>query len=123
MDTTPTISRGGFLRAAGAAAAAAALPVPVRAAPVGRGPDLIRLGMMLQGGSAAELQARAEAIAAVGFDTVQLTFFFSPTVDDIEAMARTLDRLKLKTAAFGTYFNLFRPDDTGFMRSSLATLR
>ena len=30
---------------------------------------------------------------------------------------------KLRVAALGTYFNLFRPDDTNFMRSSQATMR
>ena len=85
--------------------------------------DNIRLGMMLQGPSAAELQKNAKAIAAAGFDTVQITFFFHPTADELKSLADTLKELKLKTAAFGAYFNLFRPDDTGFMRSSLATMK
>jgi sugar phosphate isomerase/epimerase len=79
--------------------------------------------MMLQGNSAADLQEKAKAIAASGFERVQLTFFFPPTADDLQALARTLRELKLKTVAFGTYFNLFRPDDTGFMGSSQATLK
>jgi sugar phosphate isomerase/epimerase len=85
--------------------------------------DNIRLGMMLQGGSAAELQAKAQAIAAAGFDTVQVTFFFTPTAEELQSLARTLKDLKLKTVAFGTYFNLFRPDDTGFMGSSQAAMK
>ena len=85
--------------------------------------DNIRLGMMLQGASAAELHEKAKAIAAVGFDTVQVTFFFHPTVDELKSLARALKDLKLKTVVFGTYFNLFRPDDTGFMRSSQATMK
>ncbi|MBI5688115.1 MAG: sugar phosphate isomerase/epimerase [Verrucomicrobia bacterium] len=85
--------------------------------------DNIRLGMMLQGASAAELQEKAKAIAAAGFDTIQLSFFFHPTADELKSLADALKELKLKTAAFGTYFNLFRPDDTGFMRSSIATMR
>lgn len=83
----------------------------------------IRLGMMLQAASAAELHKNAKVIAAAGFDTVQLTFFFHPTADELKSLADTLKELKLKTAAFGTYFNLFRPDDTGFMRSSVATMK
>ncbi len=79
--------------------------------------------MMLQGASAAELQAKAAVIAAVGFRAVQVTFFFAPTVEELQALARALKSLKLKTVAFGTYFNLFRPDDTGFMGSSVATMK
>lgn len=85
--------------------------------------DNIRLGMMLQAASAAELHKNARAIAAAGFDTIQLSFFFHPTADELKALAGALKELKLKTAAFGTYFNLFRPDDTGFMRSSIATMK
>jgi sugar phosphate isomerase/epimerase len=85
--------------------------------------DNIHLGMMLQGNSAADLQRQAKAIAAVGFDTVQVTFFFQPTAEELESLARTLKELKLKTAAFGTYFNLFRPDDTGFMGASQAVMK
>ncbi|MGA2658845.1 MAG: sugar phosphate isomerase/epimerase family protein [Verrucomicrobiota bacterium] len=85
--------------------------------------DNIRLGMMLQGGSAAELQEKARAIAAAGFDTVQATFFFQPTAEELQSLARALKDLKLKTVAFGTYFNLFRPDDTGFMGSSQAAMK
>jgi sugar phosphate isomerase/epimerase len=83
----------------------------------------ICLGMMLQAASAAELHKNAKAIAAAGFDTIQLTFFFHPTADELKALAAALKELKLKTVAFGTYFNLFRPDDTGFMRSSIATMK
>ena len=79
--------------------------------------------MMLQGDSAADLQEKAKRIAAVGFERVQVTFFFHPTVDDLKSLSQTLERLKLKTVAFGTYFNLFRPDDTGFMGSSRATMK
>jgi sugar phosphate isomerase/epimerase len=85
--------------------------------------DNIRLGMMLQGDSAADLQEKARHIAAVGFQRVQLTFFFHPTVDELKTLSRTLEKLKLKTVAVGTYFNLFRPDDTGFMGSSRATMQ
>lgn len=83
----------------------------------------IRLGMMLGGGSAAELQANAQSIADAGFDRVQVIFSFQPTVQELQALARTLKDLKLKTAAFGTYFNLFRPDDTGFTGSSQAAMK
>jgi sugar phosphate isomerase/epimerase len=85
--------------------------------------DTIRLGMMLQGGSAAELHAKAKAIAAVGFERVQVTFFFQPTAEELKTLSQVLDRLKLKTVAFGTYFNLFRPDDAGFMGSSRQTMK
>jgi sugar phosphate isomerase/epimerase len=85
--------------------------------------DNIRLGMMLQGGSAAELQEKAKAIAAVGFNAVQVTFFFQPTAEELQSLAAALKDLKLKTVAFGTYFNLFRPDDTGFMGSSQASMK
>jgi sugar phosphate isomerase/epimerase len=85
--------------------------------------DNIRLGMMLQGGSAAELGQKAEAIAAVGFQRVQVTFFFHPTADELKTLSQVLNRLKLKTVAFGTYFNLFRPDDTAFMHSSRQTMK
>jgi len=85
--------------------------------------DNIRLGMMLQAASAAELHKNAKAIAAAGFDTIQLTFFFPPTADELKSLASAFKELKLKTVAFGTYFNLFRPDDTSFMRSSIATMK
>ena len=85
--------------------------------------DSIHLGMMLQGGSAADLQEQAKRIAAVAFDTVQLTFFFHPTLDELKRLSETLSKLKLRVAALGTYFNLFRPDDTSFMRSSRATMK
>ena len=85
--------------------------------------DNIHLGMMLRGGSAADLQEQAGRIASVGFDTVQLTFFFHPTLDELKKLSETLGKLKLRVAALGTYFNLFRPDDTSFMRSSQATMK
>ena len=85
--------------------------------------DNIRLGMMLQAASAAELHKNAKAIAAAGFDTIQLSFFFHPTADELKSLAGALKELKLKTVAFGTYFNPFRPDDTAFMRSSIATMK
>ncbi len=40
--------------------------------------DTIRLGMMLQGDSAADLQEKAKRIAAVGFQRVQVTFLLPP---------------------------------------------
>jgi sugar phosphate isomerase/epimerase len=79
--------------------------------------------MMLQGTTAADLIKNAKAIAAVGFDTVQVTSFFHPTVDELRTLAGALKDLKLSVASFGTYFNLFNPDDTGFMRSSQATMK
>ena len=85
--------------------------------------DNLRLGMMLQGGSTADLQEQAGKIASVGFDTVQLTFFFHPTLDELKRLSETLGKLKLRVAALGTYFNLFRPDDTTFMSSSQTTMR
>jgi sugar phosphate isomerase/epimerase len=116
----PTISRRRFLGAAAATAAAGTL-TQLRAA--GPGEDDIRLGMMLQGRSVAEMLAHAKAVAAVGFARVQATFFFHPTADDLKALAEGLAGLKLKTVAFGTYFNLFRPDDAGFMGSNRATMQ
>ncbi len=115
------ISRRHFLAGAGATAFVASRLRGLLAGEPAR--DNIRLGMMLQGGSADELSKKAKALAAVGFHRVQLTFFFRPTVDDLKMLARTLDRLKLRTVAFGTYFNLFRPDDTGFMASSRESMR
>ena len=117
----PLISRRHFLGTIGATAVAAGGLRELFATEPAK--DNIRLGMMLQGGSAADLNEKAKAIAAVGFDTVQVTFFFHPTAEEIKTLARALDNLKLKTVAFGTYFNLFRPDDTGFMRSSRATMK
>jgi sugar phosphate isomerase/epimerase len=114
------ISRRHFLAAVGATA------VGVRtrqSSAIEIAKDNLRLGMMLQGASAADLQAKARAIAAVGFDTVQVTFLFQPSAGELKALARLLKDLKLKTAAFGTYFNLFRPDDSGFMRSSQAAMK
>jgi sugar phosphate isomerase/epimerase len=88
-----------------------------------RGRDTIRLGMMLQGGSAAELHEKAKDVAAAGFQRVQATFFFRPKAEELESLARRLKELKLETVAFGTYFNLFRPDDTGFMGSCQEAMR
>lgn len=118
--TTSTISRRHFLGAVGATVAGFGA-AKIFGAEHPR--DNIRLGMMLQGGSAAELQEKARAIAAAGFDTVQVTFFFQPTAEELQSLARTLKDLKLKTIAFGNYFNLFRPDDTGFMGSSRAAMK
>ena len=115
-----TIPRRQFLGAVGAAVASVGTKALFAAQPA---KDNIRLGMMLQGGSAAELQQKAKAIAAAGFDSVQLTFFFQPTAAELESLARALKDLKLKTVAFGTYFNLFRPDDTGFMGASQAAMK
>jgi sugar phosphate isomerase/epimerase len=112
---TSTVSRRQFLGALGAGVAGLGT---TRLAGAERAPDTIHLGMMLQGNSAAELEQKAGAIAAAGFDTVQLTFFFLPTAEELQRLARVLKELKLKTAAFGTYFNLFHADDTGFMGSS-----
>jgi sugar phosphate isomerase/epimerase len=118
--TAPTISRRRFLGALGVTVAGLGAPNLFGADPA---PDTIHLGMMLQGGSAAELQTKARAIAAAGFDRVQVTFFFLPTPAELQTLARTLKELKLKTVAFGTYFNLFRPDDTGFMGSSQTAMK
>lgn len=115
------ISRRNFLGSVGGAAATAGGLMGLLADEPAK--DNIRLGMMLQGGSAAELGEQAKAIAAVGFTRVQLTFFFRPTVDDFKTLSRTLSGLKLKTVAFGTYFNLFRPDDTGFMGSCRESMK
>jgi sugar phosphate isomerase/epimerase len=114
------ISRRHFLAAVGATAVGVSTR---RSSAIEFSKDNIQLGMMLQGGSVAELQAKARAIAAVGFNTVQVTFFFQPTVDELKTLAHMLKDLKLKTAALGTYFNLFRPDDSGFMRSSQAAMK
>jgi sugar phosphate isomerase/epimerase len=118
--TTSTISRRHFL---GVVATAVADIGAVRLSGTEPPKENIRLGMMLQGLSAAELQERARAIAAANFDTVQVTFLFQPTVQELQSLARTLEDLKLKTVAFGTYFNLFRPDDTGFMGSSQSVMK
>lgn len=117
---TATVSRRHFLGAVGAAVAGLGAARLWSAQPA---KDNIRLGMMLQGGSAAELQEEAKAIAAAGFDSVQVTFVFQPTAAELQSLARTLKELKLKTVAFGTYFNLFRPDDTGFMGSNQAAMK
>ncbi|MGO8930086.1 MAG: sugar phosphate isomerase/epimerase family protein [Limisphaerales bacterium] len=118
--TTSTISRRHFLSAVGASVAGFGAAKLLGAEPP---KDNICLGMMLQGGSAAELQEKARAIAAAGFDTVQVTFFFQPTAEELQSLARALKDLKLRTVAFGTYFNLFRPDDTGFMGSSQTAMK
>ena len=118
--TTLTISRRHFLGTVGASVAGFGAAKLFGAEPP---KNNLRLGMMLQGGSAAELQEKARAIAAAGFDTVQVTFFFQPTAEELQSLARALKDLKLKTVAFGTYFNLFRPDDTGFMGSSQAAMK
>ncbi|MGA2255497.1 MAG: TIM barrel protein [Thermoguttaceae bacterium] len=115
------ISRRRFLGTMGATAVAAGGLSNLFAGEPAK--DNIRLGMMLQGDSAADLQEKARRIAAVGFQRVQVTFFFHPTVDELKTLSQTLSKLKLKTVAFGTYFNLFRPDDTSFMRSSRATMK
>ncbi len=117
--TTSTLSRRHFLAAFGATVAG--LGTGLYGAPTPK--DNIRLGMMLQGTTALELQTKAKAIAAVGFDSVQVTFFFQPTAQELESLARALKELKLKNVAVGTYFNLFRPDDTGFMGSSQTAMR
>ena len=116
-----TISRRHFFGTVGAAAVAASGLSRLHAAEPAR--DNIRLGMMLQGNSVAELQEKARRIAAVGFQRVQVTFFFPPTGNELKTLSQTLSELKLQTVAFGTYFNLFRPDDTSFMRSSRATMQ
>lgn len=97
----------------------------LRAATVLGGPakDNIQLGMMLQSPSADDMVKKAQAIAAAGFDTVQVTLQFTPTAGELEKIAASLKELKLKTVAFGTYFNLFHPDDTKFMGSCLATFK
>jgi sugar phosphate isomerase/epimerase len=114
------ISRRHFLGAVGATVAGCGATKLFGAEP---SQDNIRLGMMLQGGSAAELEENAKAIAAAGFEAVQVTFFFQPTAEELQSLAHALKDLKLKTVAFGTYFNLFRPDDTGFMGSSQSAMK
>jgi sugar phosphate isomerase/epimerase len=114
------ISRRHFLSAVGTAVAGFGTASLLSAKP---SKDNIRLGMMLQGGSAAELQENAKDIAAVGFEAVQVTFSFQPTAEQLQSLARALKDLELKTVAFGIYFNLFRPDDTGFMGSSQAVMK
>ena len=114
------ISRRHFLGAVGATVAGCGATRLFGAEP---SKDNIRLGMMLQGGSAAELQEKAKVIAAAGFNAVQVTFLFQPTAEELQALAGALKDLKLKTVAFGTYFNLFRPDDTGFMGSSQSAMK
>ena len=118
--TTSTISRRHFLGAVGATVAGLGTAKLFGAPSI---KDNIRLGMMCQAGSAAGLQEAAKAIAAAGFDAVQVTMFFQPTSEELKAVARTLKDLKLKTLAFGTYFNQFRPDDPGFMGSTRAAMK
>jgi hypothetical protein len=66
-----TISRRHFLGTMGTTAVAAGeLPRLLAGEPAR---DNIRLGMMLQGDSAADLQEKAKRIAAVGFQRVQVT--------------------------------------------------
>ncbi len=117
--TNLKLSRRHFL----AAAAAAAGFRLANGFSAQRPKDNIRLGMMLQGNAAAELEQKAKAIASVGFDAVQVTFFFQPTADELQSLAKTLKDLKLKTVAFGTYFNQFRPEDTGFMGASQSVMK
>jgi sugar phosphate isomerase/epimerase len=117
---TTTISRRSFLNTFSATLGALGTARLLRAEPSG---DNIQLGMMLQGSSVDELQKKARAIAAVGFERVQLTFFFEPTTAEIQSLAGTLKSLRLKVVAFGTYFNLLRPDDTGFMGANLSVMK
>ncbi len=116
---TSTVSRRHFLGTLGATIAG--LGTSLSGAPTPK--DNIRLGMMLQGASALELETKAKAIAAAGFDTVQVTFFFQPTVPELQSLARALKKLRVKTVAFGTYFNLFQPEDTSFMGSSQTAMK
>lgn len=108
-------SRRRFLITAGAAGSAVIAGEPAR--------DNLHLGMMLQGASAEILLKQAGSIAGAGFDTVQLTFFFEPAADELKALAETLGKLRLKVAALGTYCNLLRPDDAGFMGCSVRTMK
>jgi len=114
------ISRRRFLGTIGATAAAGGASSLFAEEPA---KDNIRLGMMLQGDSAADLSEKAKAVADAGFQRVQVTFFFQPTADELKTFSEALSKLKLQTVAFGTYFNLFRPDDTSFMRSNRATMK
>lgn len=116
-----TTSRRHFLGAVGAAAVMGQSFAGLLRGEPAR--DNIHVAMMLQSGTAANLQKQAHDIAAVGFDSVQLSFFFEPSLDELKAVAETLNSLKLKVAALGTYFNLFRPDDTSFMGSSQKTMQ
>ena len=45
---------------------------------------------MLQGSSAPELFKNAKAVAAAGFDTIQLSFFFNPSAEELRALATEL---------------------------------
>jgi len=117
---TSLISRRHFLSTLGATVASIGATKLIGAETA---KDNIRLAMMLQGSTAAELQEKAKAIASVGFEAVQVTFFFQPTAEELQSLGGALKDLKLKTVAFGTYFNLFHPDDTGFMGSSQAAMK
>ena len=117
---TSTISRRIFLTAAAAGACGLGTRNLLAADTL---EDKLRLGMMLQGNSVKDLQEKAKAIAKVGFNAVQLTFFFLPTADELKILARTLKELRLKTYAFGTYINLFRPDDSSFMGASQSVMK
>lgn len=119
MTVSSAISRRHFLGTLGATAAGLSAATMFGQPPK----DNIRLGMMLQGHSAAELQQTARAIAAAGFTAVQLGFFFLPTENELQSLARTLKSLNLRTVGFGTYFNLFSPEDTGFMGASQAVMK
>lgn len=118
--TTFACSRRSFIQTAGLAVAALPQIRVLGAAPMA---DPVQLGMMLQGNSVADLKERARAIAGAGFTTVQLNFFFEPTEAEVESLGSLLRELKLKTAAIGTYFNLFRPDDAGFMGANLGVMK
>jgi sugar phosphate isomerase/epimerase len=85
--------------------------------------DHLRIGVMLQGGSAPELEKNAKAIAEAGFNTIQLSFFFDPKAHELETLARTLKELTLKVVVFGTYLNPLRPEDASFMGSSIAGMK
>ncbi len=113
-------SRRHFLALTGAAAAGF-ISGQVSGAEPARDP--LRLGMMLQGSSAPELFKNAKAVAAAGFDTIQLSFFFNPSAEELRALATELKALKLKTVAFGTYINPLQPDNASFMGSSLAAMK
>lgn len=115
-----SLSRRRFLTLSGAAAASL-VSGQVSGAETTRAP--LRLGMMLQGGSTPELLKNAKAVAAAGFDTIQLSFFFDPTAEELRTLAKELQALKLKTVAFGTYINPLQPDNASFMGSSKAGMK
>jgi sugar phosphate isomerase/epimerase len=115
-----SLSRRRFL-ALTAAAAASFVWGQVSGAETARDP--LRLGMMLQGGSTSALLKNAKAVAAAGFDTVQLSFFFDPSAEELRTLAKELQALKLKTVAFGTYINPLQPDNATFMGSTKAAMK